>query len=159
VELVQLPTPDETEDNIVAYWVPASLPAPGEPLEVAYELSWQGEQQQRPPSAWVTQTRRGFGYTRLSATEQARQVQMVLDFAGPALDALPATAPVQVRVSSDANGRVLEQLAYPNPATRSWRVTLRIQRVDPARPVELRAHLQHQQDVVSETWTHLLLPE
>jgi glucans biosynthesis protein len=38
-------------------------------------------------------------------------------------------------------------------------VTLRIQRVDPARPVELRAHLQHQQDVVSETWTHLLLPE
>lgn len=159
VELVQLPTPDETEDNIVAYWVPASLPAPGEPLEFAYELSWQGEQQQRPPSAWVTQTRRGFGYTRLSAAEQAGQVQVVLDFAGPALDSLPAGAPVRVQVSSDANGRVLEQLAYPNPATRSWRVTLRVQRVDPARPVELRAYLQHQQDVVSETWTHLLLPE
>lgn len=159
VELVQLPTPDETEDNIVAYWVPATLPAAGAPLEFAYELSWQGEQQQRPPAAWVTQTRRGIGYTRLNTAEQARQVQYVLDFAGPALDALPATAPVRVQVSSDANGRVLEQLAYPNPATRGWRVTLRVQRVDTARPVELRAHLQHQQDVVSETWTHLLLPE
>jgi len=159
VELVQLPTPDETEDNIVAYWVPAVLPAPGQPLELAYELAWQGDTQVRPPSSWVTQTRRGFGYTRLSAAEQAGQVQFVLDFAGPALDALPAHAPVQVRVSSDANGRVLEQLAYPNPATRSWRVTLRVQRVDPAQPVELRAYLQHQQDVVSETWTHLLIPE
>lgn len=159
VELVQLATPDETHDNIVAYWVPATLPAPGQPLEVAYTLSWQGDAQQRPPSAWVTQTRRGFGYTRLSADEQARQAQYVLDFAGPALDALPTGAPVRVNASSDANGRVLEALAYPNTATRSWRVTLRVQRIDPTQPVELRAFLQHQNDTVSETWTHLLLPE
>jgi periplasmic glucans biosynthesis protein len=159
VELVQLPTRGETEDNIVAYWVPAVLPAPGQPLEFAYELAWQGDVQERPPSAWVTQTRRGFGFTALSAAEQASQVQYVLDFAGSALDALPANASLQVQVSSDANGRVLEQLVYPNPATRSWRVTLRVQRIDPAQPVELRAYLQHQQDVVSETWTHLLIPE
>jgi glucans biosynthesis protein len=159
VELVQLATPDETHDNIVAYWVPATLPTPGQPLEVAYTLSWQGDAQKRPPSAWVTQTRRGFGYTRLSADEQARQAQYVLDFAGPALDALPPGAPVRVSVSSDTNGHVLEALAYPNPATRSWRVTLRVQRIDPAQPVELRAFLQHQNDTVSETWTHLLLPE
>jgi glucans biosynthesis protein len=54
---------------------------------------------------------------------------------------------------------VLEQLAYPNPVTRGWRVVLRVQRLDPARPLELRAFLQHQQDAVSETWTHLLPPE
>ena len=29
VELVQLNTPDETNDNIVAYWVPEPLPAKG----------------------------------------------------------------------------------------------------------------------------------
>ncbi|MCY1555253.1 Glucans biosynthesis protein G [compost metagenome] len=62
-------------------------------------------------------------------------------------------------VTSNANGRVLEQVAYPNPATRSWRVSLRVQRIDPAQPVELRAFLQHNNDTVSETWTHLLLPE
>ena len=159
VELVQLPTRDETSDNIVAYWVPEQWPAPGQPLDFSYELAWQGDDQQHPPSAWVTQSRRGLGYTTLNADEQARQVQFVLDFAGPALDALGPQAAVRAVVSSDANGRVVEQLAYPNPVTRSWRVTLRVQRIDPARPVELRAFLQHQQDAVSETWTHLLPPE
>jgi glucans biosynthesis protein len=38
-------------------------------------------------------------------------------------------------------------------------VSLRVARNDPAQPVELRAFLQHQQHTVSETWTHLLLPE
>ena len=35
VELLQLPTPDETHDNIVAYWVPQQWPAPGTPLDNA----------------------------------------------------------------------------------------------------------------------------
>ena len=159
VELVQLPTPDETHDNVVAYWVPARLPAPGQPLEVSYEIAWQGDEQQRPPSSWVTQSRRGYGFTRLTAAEQAAQPKYVLDFAGPALDALPAGAELRAVVSTNANGRVLEAIAYPNPATRTWRVSLRVERVDPALPVELRAFLQHQQHTVSETWTHLLLPE
>lgn len=163
VELVQLPTPDETHDNIVAYWVPATLPAPGEPLDFAYELAWQGEAQQTPPGARVIQSRRGHGYTRLSPAEQDLQPHYVLDFTGPALDALPESAPVRAVVSADANGRVLEANAYPLPATdngsRRWRVSLRVQRVDPARPVELRAYLQHQNDTLSETWTHALLPD
>jgi glucans biosynthesis protein len=159
VELVQLPTPDETHDNIVAYWVPSALPAPGQPLEVAYEMAWQGDAQQRPPSSWVTQTRRGYGFTRLTAEEQRQQPQYVLDFTGPALDALPAGAPVRAVVTANANGRVIEALAYPNPATRSWRVSLRVERIDAKQPVELRAYLQHTNDTVSETWTHLLLPE
>ncbi|RYF43441.1 MAG: glucan biosynthesis protein G, partial [Comamonadaceae bacterium] len=57
VELLQLPTPDETHDNVVAYWVPATLPAPGTPMDFAYEISWQGDVQQRPPGSWVTQSR------------------------------------------------------------------------------------------------------
>ncbi|WP_442786638.1 glucan biosynthesis protein G [Hydrogenophaga sp. NFH-34] len=159
VELVQLPTPDETHDNVVAYWVPATLPAQGESLDFAYELSWQGDVQQTPPGAWVVQSRRGYGYTRLSADEQIRQPQFVLDFAGPALDALPPGAPVRAVVSANANGRVVETLAYPNPAQRGWRVTLRVERLDPSQPVELRAYLQHQNDTLSETWTHVILPE
>lgn len=159
VELVQLPTPDETHDNIVAYWVPAALPAPGQPLELSYELAWQGDTQQRPPSSWVTQTRRGYGYTKLTHEEQQAQPQYVIDFAGPALDALPADADVRAVVSTNDNGKLIETLAYRNPATRTWRVTLRVNRVDPAQPVELRAFLQHKNDTVSETWTHLLLPQ
>lgn len=159
VELLQLPTPDETHDNIVAYWVPAQLPAPGVPLDFAYELSWEGDRQQRPPGSWATQSRRGIGYSKLAADERASQVQYVVDFTGPALDALPAGAPVQAVATSDANGRVLEQLAYFNPAAKSWRMTLRVQRLDPARPVELRAFLQHDTHILSETWTNIILPD
>lgn len=159
VELLQLPTPDETHDNIVAYWVPARLPPPGSPFEFAYALSWQGDTQERPPGSWATQSRRGDGYRRESDKPLAGEVQYVVDFSGPALQALPDSAPVRVVATSDANGRVLQQLAYPNPAGNGWRMTLRVQQLDRAKPVELRAFLQHKTDSVSETWTHLLLPE
>lgn len=159
VELLQLPTPDETHDNVVAYWVPAKLPAPGEPLDFAYEIAWQGDAQQRPPGSWVTQSRRGSGYSRQDKQQLAGQVQYVVDFSGPALDALPPGAPVRAVVTADANGRVLEQLAYPNPAAKSWRMTVRVQRLDPARPVELRAFLQYDNHILSETWSNIILPE
>jgi len=156
---VQLPTPDETHDNIVAYWVPATLPAPGQPLDLAYELSWQGENQQTPPGAWVTQSRRGHGYTRLTVAEQQRQPQYLIDFAGPALQTLPSGAPVQAVVTASAGGRIVEAHAYPNPEQRGWRLALRVERLDPAQPVELRAFLRHGQDTLSETWTHVILPD
>jgi glucans biosynthesis protein len=159
VELVQLAIPDETHDNIVAYWVPSKRPVSGAPLNFAYEVHWQGEQPQRPPASWVAQSRSGYGYTQLSAAEQDAQPQYVLDFQGPALDALPADAELKAVVSADSNGRVLEAVAHPNPATKTWRLNLRVARIDPAKPVELRAFLQHKNQSVSETWTHLLLPQ
>ncbi|MBA2965277.1 MULTISPECIES: glucan biosynthesis protein [Ramlibacter] len=160
VELVQLSTPDESHDNVVAYWVPERLPAAGEPFDYAYELSWQGDEQQRPPASWVVQSRRGLGFVRpqdVAAT--AGLVQYVLDFNGPALAALAPDAPVQPVVTADANGHLEQQLAWFNPGTRGWRVVLRVRPVDPAAPVELRAFLQHGNDIVSETWTHIVLPD
>lgn len=159
VELVQLPTPDETHDNIVAYWVPQRLPAPGQALDFSYELLWQGDDAQRPPSAWVAQTRAGYGYTRLDAQSQARQPKFVLDFTGPALQQLPPDAPVQAVVTTGPGGRVIEAVAYPNPELRGWRLSLRVERDSLNQPLELRAFLRHRDDTVSETWTHLLLPQ
>jgi glucans biosynthesis protein len=159
VELVLLKTPDETHDNVVAYWVPATLPSPGTPLDYAYELSWQGNDMQQPPNGHVVQTRRGIGFNKLSADELRSQVQYVVDFAGPALDALPADAPVRAVVSSSVNSRVVESLVYRNAATGGWRMTLRVERTDLSQPVELRAFLQNLNDIVSETWTHIIIPE
>ena len=159
VELLLLPTPDETHDNVAAYWVPETLPAPGVPFEFAYEILWQGDTQQRPPGSWAVQSRRGFGYLRDDQKAVPGQVQYVIDFSGPALDALPAGAAVRPVVTADANGRVLEQLAYPLPAGNRWRMTLRVQRLDPTRPVELRAFLQQDTHILSETWSNIILPE
>ena len=161
VELLQFATPDETHDNVAAYWVPARLPAPGEAIELAYQIHWQGDiksGQQLPPNGYVTQSRRGVGYTKLSTQEQAQQVQFVLDFAGPALEALPEGAAVKAITTADANGRVLESIAYKNPATGGWRATLRVQRLDASQPIELRAFLQLDNNTLSETWTNLITP-
>ena len=130
VELLQFPIPDETHDNVVAYWVPSVLPAPGKPLEFAYEISWQGDKEQLPPGSWVTQTRRGFGWLPPGTSAPPNEVQYVVDFAGPALEALPEDAKVRAVVSADANGRLLEELAYRNPATKGWRMTVRVERQD-----------------------------
>ncbi|WP_119156881.1 glucan biosynthesis protein G [Caldimonas tepidiphila] len=154
VELVQLPTPDETNDNIVAYWVPERLPAPGRPLEMNYRLRWQGREDQRPPNGWTVQTRTGRGFEEPAPGEH----QYIVDFAGPALDALPGDAGVEPVVSVGPNARLLERNAYRNDAAGGWRMTLRVQRLDASQPVELRAFLQRGADALTETWTSLIPP-
>ncbi len=168
VELLQFSTPDETHDNVAAYWVPDTLPAPGQPLVLAYQIAWQGKHQQLPPNGWVTQTRRGIGYSKQGADALGQQVQFVVDFAGPALAALPDDAQVQAITTASANARVVESLAYRNPATGGWRMTLRVERLNPSQtlppnqtkapiePIELRAFLQHKHHSLSETWTYLI---
>ena len=155
VELVLLHTPNETNDNAVAYWVPERLPGPGQPLEFAYRLHWQGaEIVQQPPGAWVTQSRVGRGYRELAEDEQ----QFMVDFSGPSLAALPSGAPVRAQVSAPANGEILETNAYRVEATGAWRMMVLVKQLDATKPVELRGYLQNGDDVLTETWSNLVPP-
>ena len=40
IQLVEIPTVDETFDNIVAFWNPADTPQPGQELLFSYRLHW-----------------------------------------------------------------------------------------------------------------------
>jgi glucans biosynthesis protein len=40
VQLVEIPTVDETFDNIVAFWNPEEKPQPGQELLFGYRLHW-----------------------------------------------------------------------------------------------------------------------
>jgi len=151
VELLQLPTPDETHDNIVAYWVPAQLPAPGQPFNLSYRLHWQGDKTQQPPGAWVVQARRGQGWAPLKAGE----VQYVLDFDGPALRALPVGVAAEAVATVGTGGRIVESRAWPH-AGGGWRMQLRVQRSDPTQALELRAFLRQGPHALTETWAALL---
>jgi glucans biosynthesis protein len=153
VELVQLHTPDETNDNIVAYWVPDRQPAPGEPLDFSYRLHWQGARtMQQPPGAWVTQTRVGRSWRELADDEQ----QFIVDFVGPSLAALPPGAPVKAVVSAPSNGEILETNAYHVEPTGAWRMQVRVRQLDVTKPTELRGFLQNGSDVLTETWSNLV---
>jgi glucans biosynthesis protein len=151
VQLLQLPTPDETEDNIVAAWVPAHAPAPGQALDFAYRLHWQGTAQQAPPNGWTVQSRRGRGW----AAPAPDELQFIVDFDGPALRALAPDAAVQAVVTPLANARLIHAHAWPHPHG-GWRMALRVQRIHPTQPIELRAFLQHGAQALTETWTALI---
>jgi len=154
VELVQIPTPDETNDNVVAYWVPDTLPAPRQALAVEYKLYWQLDNSMRPPQSWVTQTRRGHGYRR----QAGDSIDFIVDFEGPALGKLMPDAKVEPVVTGQ-NAEVREIVAYPNPVTNGYRMALRFKRQDDAKPVELRAFLRAEGGgAISETWSYLLPP-
>jgi glucans biosynthesis protein len=152
VELVQLNTPDETNDNIVAYWVPGQIPATGQPLDMAYRVHWQGTKQMRPPGAWVTQTRIGRGFAELAEDEQ----QFVVDFTGPALASLQSDASVKAVVTSPANGQIVESNAYHVEESGAWRMTVRVRQLKPSEPTELRGFLQMGSNVLTETWSNIL---
>lgn len=152
VELVQIPSPDESNDNIVAYWVPDAAPPPRQPWDVEYRILWQKETDTRPPHSWVTQSRRGRGAFR---TPEAN-IGMVLDFDGPLLRKLPPDAKVEGVVSNDASVEVLRRHTYRNDATGGWRMALELRRVDNSKPAELRAFLRMDNNPVSETWSYIL---
>ncbi len=154
VELVQLNTPDETNDNIVAYWVPQQPLTAGQAHDFSYRLHWQGAEMRRPPGAWAVQTRVGRGYAELAADEH----QFIVDFKGPSLDALPNTANVKPVVSAPSNGRIMESNAYRIDATGAWRMAVRVKQLDPTAPTELRGYLQNGQDVLTETWSNVVPP-
>jgi glucans biosynthesis protein len=155
VELVQLPLPDETNDNIVAYWVPATTPGPGERAELRYRVLWQGDAAARAPLAWVAQTRRGTGFTHA----RDGTVELHVDFVGPALARLPPATALDGVVTADGNAQIVEQHTVHNDVTGGWRISVRIRRRDDARPVELRAVVRDGARVLSETWSYILPPD
>lgn len=154
VELVQLPTPDETNDNAVAFWVPETTPKPGQPFDIEYRMLWQKETDTQPPLSWVVQTRRGHGYLR----KVDDSIALIIDFEGPALTKLPPDTELQGIVTSDANGKLLETNAYRNDVTGGWRLAVRMRRNDDAKPVELRGYLRQGNETLSETWSYILPP-
>jgi glucans biosynthesis protein len=155
MELVQIPTPDETNDNVVTYWAPDTPPKPGSPLDLEYRMLWQKESDRRPPLAWVTQTRRGHGYLR----KPDDSIALFVDFEGPALKRLEENAEVEGAVTADANAKLLEVTTYPNSETGGWRTAIRLRRIDEKKPAELRAYLRNNNTTLSETWSYILPPE
>jgi glucans biosynthesis protein len=162
VELLQFHTPDETHDNVAAYWVPATAPQPGTPLEFSWRVHWQGQVQRLPPGAHVTQTRTGYGYNKVTQPKQRHK--FLIDFVGPALPTAKQAQnlqgeKVEAVAYASANGRIGRVHAYPNEARNGWRATLEFDRVDAKQAVELRVFLRQGANTLSETWSYAMAPE
>lgn len=160
VELVQIPTNKEIFDNIVAFWVPAKLPAIGAPLSFAYEMSWhRAFESPRPPAGRVIATRVGKNKMENAKFPDARI--FVVDFAGGKLDSVPVEETVEGIVSVGRGAALAEQQLFKNPFTGGWRLAIQVlmdEKGKPKDPVELRAFLRNGEDVLTETWSYVYEP-
>jgi glucans biosynthesis protein len=157
VELLQFHTPDETHDNIAAYWVPQNLPPDGAPIDIGWRVHWTLREPVATPLARVVQTRRGHGFVA-SPLPNGKQ-QLHVDFAGPGLKKLARDAAVEAVASSIGNVRELRARAYPHSEPGRWRVSLDFERIDPAKPLDLRLQLRLAGKLIAETWAYALAPE
>jgi glucans biosynthesis protein len=149
IELVEIPSPDETNDNISAFWVSKEAVA-----DIAYTLHWQKDVETHPTSAWVMQTLSGQGFP----AKQDGAMGFVIDFTGPMFADGAAAGAVDAQVSGDANATIVEQKAVANPEIDGWRVLLRVKPKDEKKSTELRVALRRG-DQSSETWSYVIPPE
>ncbi|GFM78926.1 glucans biosynthesis protein G [Pseudomonas cichorii] len=145
VDLVEIPTADETNDNIVAFWKPDTLAAPGEPMEFNYRLHWTMQENaiHSPDLGWVKQTQRSIGDVRQSnlVRQPDGSLAFLVDFVGPVLAALPEDKTIRSQVTTDDNVELVENNLRYNPVTKGYRLTLRVKVKDRNKPTEMRAYL------------------
>jgi glucans biosynthesis protein len=153
-ELVEIPTKNEVNDNIVAYWVPEKGPRPGEPLSFAYDLYWYRDDRDRPPGGRAVATRRDHGGADGSQ-------RFIVDFESARLKALPAETVVRGVITVGSGKEIGEELLGQHvvkiPATGGWRLGFQVQPKD-NKPIELRAFLQKGDETLTETWSYTLHP-
>lgn len=154
VELVEIPTSDETNDNIVAYWQPKNPIEAGQQITLGYRLSALNDGARLHPGAraintWTTQAR-ALGSSEPVAAGTRR---FIVDFTGGDLEFLLAE-PGQVQiVASVSTGRVLRSFVTANAAIRGFRAVVDVE-VPAGQSVDVRGFLRARSRALSETWTY-----
>lgn len=145
VDLVEIPTADETNDNIVAFWKPEVIPEPGQPMEFNYRLHWTMDESSihSPDLGWVKQTLRSTGDVKQSnlIRQPDGSVAFLVDFEGPVLAKLGEDPAIRSQVTTDDNTELVENNLRYNQVTKGWRLTLRLKAKDSGKSIDMRAYL------------------
>jgi glucans biosynthesis protein len=157
IQLVEIPTLDETADNIVAFWNPADQPQPGQELLFGYRLHWGAQMPARPPLAHVVATRTGLG----GIVGQKRTYfswRFVVDFAGGNLPMLGKDVKVEPLITA-SRGQIEIPSARPLEAVQGYRAMFDLKPSDDSTaPVDLRLYLRANGQPLTETWLYQWTP-
>lgn len=142
VHLVEIPTADEYQDNIVAFWRPEIPLKAGSESRWRYRLHWTATHRWKPELAHVTATRIG-----ASPGPDRNRRLVVVDFAeGPENAGAPE---IDVLAST---GEIANPVVHARPGE-GWRATFGFV-PDGHRTSELRLRLHRGGAALSETWTY-----
>ena len=146
VDLVEIPSGREVNDNIVAFWRPREpLRAKAEYL-MSYRLHWCWSAPGASDKvAEIAQTRCGLSW------DQKRRL-FVIDAAGPPLKQVQAGATPVLDATADG-GQLQNLVVQPNPDLGGWRMSFELA-PDHAKTVELHARLLADGQPITETWMY-----
>ena len=149
IQLVEIPSDSEKNDNMVAFWVPSKPIEAGQKLRFDYRLSLELEKIGQPPAGKTISTRIGAGGT---VDLDPKRRKFVLDFAGKALDKFGPDTPINAIVSTSA-GKIENKVVQYNEHSGGWRVYFEL---IPGKEtsIELRSFLKLEQDILTETWSY-----
>ncbi|ATU66459.1 glucan biosynthesis protein [Piscinibacter gummiphilus] len=157
VQLVEIPTNDETFDNIVAFWNPAKKPEPGQEWLVGYRLYWGALPPAKPALAQCVATRTGIG----GIVGQPRKYfswRFAVDFAGGDLANYGPGEKIEAVITA-SRGKVEITSARPLEAIRGWRAMFDLKPEDTKTdPITLRMFLRRDGKPLTETWLYQYVP-
>lgn len=151
VELLEIPTADETNDNIVAYWAPRAPLEAGATLRVGYRITAIGARR-ISPGGYALNTYETEPRARGSAEMPPPGAhRYIIDFVGGDLPYFLAD-PAQVQVApSISNGQILRSFLMPNGPAKGFRAVVDVQ-APPGLSADLRVYLKSGARALTETW-------
>jgi glucans biosynthesis protein len=145
VELVEIPTSREINDNIVAFWRPHDpFKAKGEFL-LNYRLHWCWSPPYSSPLGEIAATRCGVAWDQ-------KNRQFIVDFVGGALKTRRSKTPPAIDVGAN-KGKIENPVVEPDPQTGGWRLSFQLDQGG-EKLVELHARLMDGETPLTETWVY-----
>lgn len=153
VELVEIPTTDETNDNVVCYWTPKATPEPGQTLVWGYRITAVTDEAKLHPGGFALNTYQTQAKALGSADAPPPGTKrFIIDFVGGDLPYFLADPGKVEIVPSTSAGRITRTFLVPNPKTKGFRAGLDIT-LDKGQSADLRAFLKSGNRALTETWT------
>jgi len=156
VQLVEIPTVDETFDNIVAFWNPKEPVQPGQEYLLSYKLHWGAVPPATPPLATVQDTRTGLGGV-IGQKRTRFSWRFAIDFAGGKLAELDPKTPVEAVIEA-SRGTVEITSARPLHSLKGYRAMFDLVPDDSLEPINIRLYLKSGKETLSETWLYQYTP-
>ncbi|EKF41541.1 glucan biosynthesis protein D [Nitratireductor indicus C115] len=151
VNLVEIPTKLEVNDNIVAFWVPEKQAKAGEQLEYAYRLTWGAIEEPSDKFARVVALRTGEG--GVSGVENKDGLRkFVVDFEGQILRNLSPDSNIEAIVNVNG-GEIVHSTVSRIETNGMWRLVIDL-KPGGDKPVEMNAHLKLDDQRLSEIWSY-----
>ncbi len=151
VQLLEIPTEDETADNIVAFWSPKGSFQAGGRVELRYRIHWRNDPPFAHGNGAVVATRRGAG-GRAGHPKRAGVTKYVIDFEGGNLAELENTDGVKLRLTV-SRGTFDLVSAYRVVGTPRWRAIFDYT-PEGQETGDLRAFLDQDGKALTETWMY-----